>query len=90
MTDPALAQRAFTEILKHFIKSGRAPHFTELAETLGVRPEQALAAQREAAAVAPACWFSRDTDYIESWVPFSNVPTPYLIAVDGKQKWYGQ
>jgi hypothetical protein len=35
-------------------------------------------------------WLSNDTDNIESWVPFSHVPTHYLISVDGVQKCYGQ
>ena len=31
-----------------------------------------------------------DTDLVESCAPFSNIPTQYLISVDGQQKWYGQ
>jgi hypothetical protein len=48
--------------------------------------------QRAAVEAAPlaSCWLAQDTDYIESWAPFSNVPTHYLISVDGIQKWYGQ
>lgn len=48
--------------------------------------------QRPAVAEAPiaSCWLAHDTDHIESWAPFSNVPTNYLISVDGVQKWFGQ
>ena len=46
--------------------------------------------QHEAAASAVACWFMQDTDYVASWAPFSNVPTQYLVTIDGIQKWYGQ
>ena len=48
--------------------------------------------QRATVEAAPlaSCWLAHDTDYIESWAPFSNVPTHYLISVDGIQKWYGQ
>jgi hypothetical protein len=46
--------------------------------------------QREAAGAAIACWLVQDTDYIESWAPFSNVPTPYRVIVEGAQQWYGQ
>lgn len=35
-------------------------------------------------------WLAHDTDCIELWGPFSNVPTHYLIAEEGKQKEYGQ
>ncbi len=90
MEGATLAQRAYTAVLEHFIKFGRAPHYTELAPTLALQPEEARQAQHEAAASALACWFVKDTDYVESWAPFSNVPTPYLITIQGVQKWYGQ
>jgi hypothetical protein len=83
-------QKAYTAVVKHFIKTGRAPHYTELAEKLGLQPDEALDVQRETAQAAVACWFVQDTDYIESWAPFSNVPTHYLVTVAGEQKWYGQ
>ena len=92
MSDEALVQRAFTTILEHFIGSGRAPHYTELAGQLGIDLDTARDLQRAAAAAAPAqsCWLAHDTDQIESWAPFSNVPTHLLVSVDGVQKWYGQ
>lgn len=90
MAEQDLVQKAYTTIVKHFIRTGRAPHYTELAETLGLLPDEARDVQHEAADAALACWFTQDTDYIESWVPFSNVPTQYLVTVDGEQKWYGQ
>jgi hypothetical protein len=90
MADSVLVQKAYTSIVKHFIRTGRAPHYTELSETLGLHPDKARLLQREAAEASVACWFVQDTDYIESWAPFSNVPTPYLVTVKGEQKWYGQ
>jgi len=30
------------------------------------------------------------SDYVASFSPFSNVPTQYLVSVDGEQRWYGQ
>ncbi len=92
MTDDALTQVAFTTILEHFVATGRAPHYTELADTLGVDLDQARDLQRTAAHAAPAeaCWLAHDTDHIESWAPFSNVPTHFLISVEGVQNWYGQ
>ncbi|MBM9603661.1 hypothetical protein [Desulfopila inferna] len=90
MDETVLTQLSYTKVIEHFIKTGRAPHYTELAATLGVSPEEARSAQHQAAESSLACWFVKDTDYVESWAPFSNVPTPYLISVEEEQKWYGQ
>lgn len=90
MEQAELVQHAYTSVIQHFIESGRAPHYTELAEILNLKPEEARRIQHKAADSALACWFVPDTDYVESWAPFSNVPTNYLITIDGKQKWYGQ
>ena len=92
MADPALVQRAFTTILEGFIATGRAPHYSELADALDIDLERARILQREAADAAPIAgyWLSRDTDFIESWAPFSNVPTHHLISVEGVPQWYGQ
>ena len=88
MVEALLVQRAHTTILEHFVKTGRAPHFTELAETLGLSPDEARDLQREA---APVCWglIVEGTDYIQSWAPFSSVPTHHLLTIEGEQKWYG-
>ena len=83
-------QKAYTTILEHVIETGRAPHHTELAQFLATTPDDAKELQASAAAAAAGCWISADTDYIQSWAPFSNIPTQYLIGVDGIQKWYGQ
>jgi hypothetical protein len=92
MSDQAVTQRAFTTILEHFVETGRAPHYTELAQTLGVDVERARELQRAAVTAAPiaSCWLAHDTDHVESWAPFSNVPTQNLLTVGGVQKWYGQ
>jgi hypothetical protein len=90
VADSAEVQRAYTAILKHLVETGRTPHHTELAEALGVSPDDAKPLQQAAADAAAGCWLCPDTDYIQSWAPFSNIPTQYLIRVDGIQKWYGQ
>jgi hypothetical protein len=89
-TEETMVQRAYTSILEHFVKTGRAPHYSELANILGVTPDEARELQREAAKSGVGCWFVQDTDYIESWAPFYNVPTQYQVTVGGQQKWYGQ
>ncbi len=90
MTEADQIQAAYTTILKHLIETGRAPHHTELAQFLDTTPDNAKALQAKAADAAAGCWISTDTDYIQSWAPFSNIPTQYLVSVDGMQKWYGQ
>ena len=90
MEETALVQRAYTAVVEHFVKTGRAPHYTELAATLGVPPEEARQVQHKAAESSIACWCVKETDYVESWAPFSNVPTHYLVTIKGEQKWYGQ
>ena len=93
MSDPALIQHTYTTILQHFVDTGRGPHYSELADMIGVDINTARDLQREVATeAAPVAgsWLAHDTDLIESWAPFSNVPTHILISVDGVQKWYGQ
>jgi hypothetical protein len=92
VVDQKLTQRAFTTILERFVETGRAPHYAELADALDIGPEEAREVQRVAVEAAPlaSCWLAHDTDVIESWAPFSNIPTHYLISVDGIQRWYGQ
>jgi hypothetical protein len=85
-----VTQRAYTAIVEHFVKLGRAPHYTDLAGLLGVTIEEARQAQRKAAESSIGCWFVKDTDYVESWAPFSNVPTNYPATIKGEQRWYGQ
>lgn len=85
-----LVQRAYANILEHLVKTGRAPHFTELATALEIVPDEARDVQQRAADAGVGCWISHDTDYIASWAPFSNIPTQYLVTIEGKQKWYAQ
>lgn len=91
MSEHDIAQRAYSAILGHFIEYGRGPHYTELALTLKISTEEARQAQLAAIDGAKiGCWNSPMTDYIGSWAPFSNIPTQYLVSVDGIRKWYGQ
>jgi hypothetical protein len=90
MTDANLVQQAYTAIQQHFIETGRAPHFTELASTLKITPDEARIVQRDAAKAGVGCWISPDTDYIASWAPFSNIPTQYLVTIEDQQTWYAQ
>jgi len=90
MVDSDRVQKAYTATLRHVIATGWAPHHTELAEILGTTPDDAKELQAAAAEAAPGCWISPETDYVQSWAPFSNIPTQYFVAVDGIKKWWGQ
>ncbi len=84
MKNQPLPQRAYSAIMTHFINTGFAPHYSELAQMLNVTIKEAQQAQRVAVKAAPFCWFIPETDYIHAFAPFSNVPTQYKIRVDGK------
>jgi hypothetical protein len=99
MADRELLARTYHAILSGFVRDGRAPHYTDLAVRLGLRPEAARQAQRELltalasgdlAAAGGAHWAYPDTDYIVSFSPFSNLATQYPISVGGQSGWYGQ
>ena len=74
MNSPSLLDKAYNVIIKRMVKTGQAPHYTEIAAELGI----------------PGIWLFPDTDYIGSFASFSNLPTQYRITVDGEQKWFGQ
>jgi hypothetical protein len=92
MSEISSVQSAYTAVLEYFIEHGRAPHYVELANILDINIDEARVLIRDAAAAAPiaSSWLSHDTDYIESWAPFSNIPTHNKISIEGEQKWYGQ
>jgi hypothetical protein len=40
MQETTLVQRAYTAVVEHFIKTGRAPHYSELAAASGCHPKR--------------------------------------------------
>jgi hypothetical protein len=90
MGDPGHVQTVYRGVLEHFVETGRAPHFTELAVQMDLPPDRAKELQHTAAEAGVGAWFIHGTDYVECWAPFSNVPTHHLIEIEGEQKWYGQ
>ena len=77
-------------VIVGFVQNGRAPHYTELARGLGIRPDAARQAMHQLVNVGLPIWLHPSTDYIASFAPFSNIPTQYLVSVDGRQRWYAQ
>jgi hypothetical protein len=90
MADIALLDRAFADIIGRFVKTGQAPHYTELAKDLGLAPEQARELVHELFARNVPGWVHPGTDLIASFAPFNNQPTQYRVTIDGHQKWFAQ
>lgn len=88
MADSQLLARAYHTIMSGFVRDGRALHYTELAMALGLTPREALQAQRDLSASGLPVWTYPDTDHLAAMSPFSNIPTPYRVTVEGQKKWY--
>ena len=91
MSSSSVLDKTYSIIIKRMVKTGQAPHYTEIAAKLGVPVENGRKALQDLVSVEiPGIWLFPDTDYIGSFAPFSNLPTQYRIRVDGEQKWFGQ
>ena len=91
MTETSRLEKTFHIIMKRLVKTGQAPHYTEIAAALGVSTEEGRKVLHELFALPmfPG-WLYPNTDYITSFPPFNNLPTQYRITVDGRQKWFAQ
>ena len=91
MADTQLLDKAFAIVLKSFIEKGHAAGHTEVATALGLSMEEGRQLYRELIdGQYHSAWLEPDTDYVISFAPFNNLPTPYRISIDGQQKWFGQ
>ena len=90
MADLKLFADMYHAIIVGFVQSGRAPHYTELGRRLGLRPEEARQALHQLIGMGLPTWLHPATDWIASFAPFANLPTQYLVSVDGQQRWYAQ
>ena len=91
MAEAELLNRMYHAILEWFVEHGRAPHYVELAHRLDLAAEETRRTLRELVDMGlPGVWQHPGTDYIESFAPFANLPTQYLITVRRRQRWYGQ
>jgi hypothetical protein len=88
--EPQLLSRMYHAIMLGFVRDGRAPHYTNLAHQLGLGIEDARLTLHELIEMGLPTWLAPNTDYIASFAPFSGIPTQYLVAVDGQQRWYAQ
>ena len=90
MSEPTRMDRIFNIIIKRMVKTGQAPHYTEIAAELGVPVEEGRQALHELFRAGIPGWLFPKTDFITSFAPFNHLPTQYRITIDGKQKWFGQ
>ena len=91
MADPRDLDKTFHFIIEHFISTGQAPHYTEIAAALGVPPEQGRKMLRKLfSTLGFPGWLYPKTDTIVSFAPFNSLPTHYRLTIDGRQKWFGQ
>ena len=90
MNEPSELDRAFHIIMKRMVKTGQAPHYTEVAAELGVSPEEGRKALHNLFSAGVPGWVFPNTDLIVSFAPFNNLPTQFRITIDGEQKWFGQ
>ena len=82
--------QVFHIIIKQMVKTGQAPHYTEIAADLGVPVEEGRKALHKLFKAGIPGWLFPKTDFITSFAPFNHLPTQYRITIDGEQKWFGQ
>lgn len=91
MADIETLDKTYSFIMRTFVETGRAPHFTEVAKELAASMEEGRQAVEELAATSGiAMWLHPGTDTIVSIAPFSSLPTHYRITIGGQQRWYAQ
>ena len=90
MAESTNPDQIFHLIMKRMVKTGQAPHYTEIAAELGVSMEAGRKALHDLFNAGIPGWLFPNTDLIASFAPFNNLPTQYRITIDGEQKWFAQ
>ena len=91
MADAQTLDKAYQFIISRLVEAGQATHYSELATAMGCPIEEGRQIVHDLAGAASASIrLNPDTDWIATFSPFSLIPTPYRITVDGEQKWFGQ
>ena len=90
MADTQTLDKAYHVIMSSLVETGQAPHYSELATALGCPIKEGRQIVHDLAGAASASIrLNPDTDWIATFSPFSLIPTPFKISVDGEQKWFG-
>ena len=90
MSEPSVLDRTFHIIMQCMVRTGQAPHYTEIAAELGVSPEDGRETLHNLFSSGVAGWLFPNTDLIASFAPFNNLPTQFRLTIDSEQKWFGQ
>jgi hypothetical protein len=90
MGDRSQLDRTYHFVLQTFIARGQAPHYTEIGRAFGESPASGRMLLHKLMAAPLPNWLFPDTDLIASFAPFSNLPTPYRVTIDGEPKWFAQ
>ena len=67
MSSAGLLDKTYNVIMKRMVKTGQAPHYTEMAAELGVPVEDARNCLHDLMSAVPAVWLFPNTDYISSF-----------------------
>lgn len=89
MSESELLDRGYAEVLRQCVTTARAPHYTELAASLGIPLAEAKRMVHELVSLTPG-WVHPGTDLLASFPPFNLQPTQYRVAIDGDQRWFAQ
>ena len=90
MADTQTLDKAYHVIISSLVDTGQAPHYSELVTALGCHIEEGRQIVHDlAGGTGGAIRLNPDTDWIATVRPFSLIPTPFKISVDGEQKWFG-
>jgi len=90
MSNMDVLDKTFHFILKQMVKTGQAPHYTEIAAELGVSPAEGRETMHTLFNSGIYGWLYPNTDFISSLAPFNNQPTQFRVTIDGEQKWFAQ
>lgn len=82
--------RVFHAIMRGFVETGRALHYTELAAALELDVESGRQAMHDVVQAFRPSWLFPGTDLIASFAPFNSQPTQYRVSLQGQQRWYAQ
>ena len=90
MADAQTLGKAYHVIISSLVETGQAPYYSGLARALGCPVEEGRRIVHDLArAPGSGIRLNPDTDWIATFSPFSVIPTPFKVSVDGEQKWFG-
>jgi hypothetical protein len=90
MTTPGPLDRVFQIIMRSLVQRGHAPHYAEIARTIGGSVPDGRQLLLDVMQAYPIGWLHPETDYIASFPPLNSLPTQYRVRVRGEQKWFAQ